>query len=322
MLLIICFWFLLSVKSVFAVDGTFELYPNCEKIYDMLRKDDNLWLGTSGGLVCLDVKNGDCSLMDRPLLDSVIRHPDLCVGPDGSVCALLNTGLTSDTTLGVGSFQDGEWSVIPFQVQSGHGGFRNLLYDREGTLWAFGGVVSSGPGIFRYDGEWEYLDVIEFTGSKDVYSMAEGPNGEIWFAPYGGLMRYYNEVWIWFPFEGSHPFMNITVDRDGTVWGVNSGAVYSFQPGKFTQYPVEGQSWKPIAVDDRNCLWCASKSGIMSYEGSSWKLWDNDEVGYAFDTVLSCYTYGNEVWFSAEKDSYPFLLCYKGPSMEKIRTAE
>lgn len=309
-LYVICF--LLSVQSVFAVDGTFELYPNCSVIYDMLREGDNLWLGTNGGLIRLDVNNGDCRLMERPLLDNVIRHPDLCVGPDGSICALLNVGLTSDTTVGVGSFKDGEWSVMPFQGK--YDCFRNILYDRNGMLWAVGGRLGTGPGIFRYDDEWKNLGVADLTGSNDVYSIAEGPEGDLWFAPHGGLLKYDNGYWDWYPFEDRLSIDNITIDRNGTLWGSKRGTVCSFCEGQLTLHPVTGE----VTVDDHNCVWCASEKGIMSYTGSSWKLWDDDEIGYPFDIVDGCYSYGNEVWFSAEKDGYPFLLQYSDRAWRKF----
>jgi PAS domain S-box-containing protein len=172
-----------SARGLFRFDGVkFEEYqpqPGVElpshNIYSLMATPDGgLWIafrpiGTGF------LKNGSLTVLTRPeeMPDSPIHS--FALDHDGRLWAGTETGLelrqgTRWTLIG------NDWNLPPEMV-------RDILVDSEGTLW----VANMKTIAFLRRGSKTFVP----TGAagKDVITLAQAPNGRVWFSDYNGVLR-------------------------------------------------------------------------------------------------------------------------------------
>jgi ligand-binding sensor domain-containing protein len=66
-----------------------------------------------------------------------------------------------------------------------------------------------------------------------VYSIAQGPDGVVWFGTNRGVTAYDGQTWRSFP-SGPHKehVYTLAIDPDGAVWAGAKGAVLRLTPAK------------------------------------------------------------------------------------------
>jgi ligand-binding sensor domain-containing protein len=181
--------------------------------------DGALWFGTEGGLSRL--KEGAWTTW---------RHADGLGGPNPR-------GLKASGRPGFGALHPGEHSHDLTTLDTSGAETYNedyvfsLLVDRrDGALW----VGTWGGGVARFDGrKFENHTADEGLAGNVVYSIAQGPDGALWFGTNHGLSRYDGTRWINYAkadgLKGDDVYA-VAVDPDHMVWVGQKGAVTRLAP--------------------------------------------------------------------------------------------
>jgi ligand-binding sensor domain-containing protein len=181
--------------------------------------DGALWFGTEGGLSRL--KDGTWTTW---------RHADGLGGPNPR-------GLKASGRPGFGALNPGEHShdlttLDPTGAETYNENYVfSLLVDRrDGALW----VGTWGGGVARFDGEkFENHTADEGLAGNVVYSIAQGPDGALWFGTNHGLSRYDGTRWMTYAKADGllgNDVYAVAVDPDHNVWAGQKGAVTRLAP--------------------------------------------------------------------------------------------
>jgi len=181
--------------------------------------DGALWFGTEGGLSRL--KDGAWTTW---------RHADGLGGPNPR-------GLKASERPGFGALRPGEHShdlttLDPSGAETYNEDYVfSLLVDRrDGALW----VGTWGGGVARFDGEtFENHTAEEGLAGNVVYSIAQAPDGALWFGTNHGLSRYDGIRWMnYTKADGliGDDVYAVAVDPDHVVWVGQKGAVTRLAP--------------------------------------------------------------------------------------------
>jgi ligand-binding sensor domain-containing protein len=144
------------------------------------------WVGTSGGLVRYDVRDGSFHLYDTRsgLLSNgvfAVRkvHGKIAVGTYGGGLSLLDE-------------RSGSWTTYNIPEGLGDGFVYDVRTMQNGDIW-----IATWTGANRVRGgslddrsQWDHFTVENTKGGLPndwVYGLAEGKNGDVWFATEGGM---------------------------------------------------------------------------------------------------------------------------------------
>ncbi|HEU0122349.1 MAG TPA: two-component regulator propeller domain-containing protein, partial [Bryobacteraceae bacterium] len=217
-----------GVISVFRTD-----YPNLRSmeyppgdgrnnIHEILRrKNGELWMATSAGLVVRTTQGESYSL------DAVNGRP---LG--------ILTGLNEDSQGGVwvssgssfgGAYRlyNGTWNHVGRAGGLTDWPVHRIRRDRDGNLWFlsnaahFQGKPEQAGAFLWRDQQFRKLDRAAGMPDSAVTTMAQAPDGSLWFGGYGGLVRYANGEWeqplAAAGITGMRVF-DISIAPDGAVW--------------------------------------------------------------------------------------------------------
>jgi len=248
-----------------------------------------LWMGTFGGGVHF-WKDG---VLRSPSVRGLQRMFVFSLCPRESGALWMSSGAEDLYILQGERLERAPWDAHGVKV---------LLADGQGRLWA---GLKDGVG---YWSEEESSGVIlqEGFASAAVRTLAEGPDGSIWFgSDDGSLYQFHtNGLTRFRPSDelASQPIWSLLVDADGTVWaGTFRGGLLRFKDGGFTRYTVnEGLPSDVISQlldDGMGRLWCGSHQGIFHVAFSSFGT-----AEYGESRPLDCVAYG-------KPDGLPTLEC-------------
>lgn len=181
--------------------------------------DGALWFGTEGGLSRL--KDGAWTTW---------RHADGLGGPNPR-------GLKASGRPGFGALNPGEHShdlttLDPSGAETYNENYVfSLLVDRrDGALW----VGTWGGGVARFDGKtFENHTADDGLAGNVVYSIAQAPDGALWFGTNHGLSRYDGTRYMnYTKADGllGDDVYAVAVDPDHMVWAGQKGAVTRLAP--------------------------------------------------------------------------------------------
>jgi ligand-binding sensor domain-containing protein len=157
------------------------------------------------------------------------------------------------------------------------------------------------------DGEWTNV-ITEGLADRQVNSIAEGPDGSLWFATAGGVSRFDGEEWTTYTtLDGlaDNDSTALAVDGAGSVWvgsgsgGYTGGGMSRFDGQAWTTYPLPAQTSfnnvAALAVDGDGIAWAvayhpqqfSSQSALFRFDGQQWIAEGgagplNDDLVYAF----------------------------------------
>lgn len=236
----------------------------------------------SDGLKVWDPRTGSVEEYDQDdgLLDEGVY--DIARAPDGTLWlatyeganmyqeGVFKEGLTNDTGL-VGNTT---W---------------DLWIDSSGTIWV---DTSNGYVLTAYDGEslTHYSDASISASYADWYdiaavfpqwtqvnSMAEAPDGSLWFGTNGnGLLHYDGIEWrIYDEADGlaTGSVSAVAVDRDGRVWmDVIEGDLTTFDGETFASIDPEtfGYDWTIYP----SAIWVGGSMVVLRYADDVWEYWE------------------------------------------------
>ena len=230
-----------------------------------IRKDGsgNLW-----------VRAQNYGMLELPLGQIGFRKPDLPVAPSaiGGVPAIDDGGrilLPSPDGLLI----QGERGWQKIDRSSGlRGTVYSTFEDRQHSLW----IGLAGRGLAQWQGyrEWESYSVASGLASDIVYEVLPQPDGSLWVATEGGLLRgsrgQYGIVWTKVPGLSGFPVHSLQADPHGDLWiGTEThGAVrMDARTGRVKWFTDEqglsGKAAYTLRFDREQRLWAATDAGLF-----------------------------------------------------------
>lgn len=160
------------------------------------------------------------------------------------------------------------------------------------------------------DGEWRtYL--CDGPLNYSVTRVAAGTDGALYCMGVGGIAGFDGESWTYYTGEDCSTVWKkeyaSVVDASGVIWYIESGSrgVVAVEGGEETHYTAEDGFAEGrvhvIAAGPDNTVWFATDSGVTSFDGSAWTVWNGaDSPG---DTTISDITIDNDgvVWAAGRK---------------------
>jgi len=169
---------------------------------------DNVWIGNEGGVNMYDGKTW-----------AVWTHKDgLGATNNENLPVSDNTGLGTRSRHDLSVMDQGTMTYNPNYVFS-------LLVADDDTVWA----GTWGGGVSHFDGKtWTNYTVKDGLAGNIVYTVAQGPDGIMWFGTSGGLTRYDGKQWSKITrkdgLTDNHIYA-IAPTEDGQVWAGSKSAV-------------------------------------------------------------------------------------------------
>lgn len=278
--------------------NTGSLFSTGEAVLDLLPVGDDIWAGTSNGVVRCDLKTG------------TFKRYTTADGLGSDVAAKLaldshGNVWTTNRIAGVSRFDGTKWTN--FKVQDGliSNDVITLAADRQGGVW-----VSAYWGVSYWDGnKWESftnLDpkepIVGGSGNPNNQNATVIKDGQIsaadvivvdsrdsvWFsARGGGATRFDGQNWTYFSTEVGVPrgVSAISQDKNGNVWFGGWTGVARFDGTNFEALPIkEYQSIIPrpfvedIFQDNHGNIWVAAYGGgISRYDGRDWYVFTSED---------------------------------------------
>jgi signal transduction histidine kinase/ligand-binding sensor domain-containing protein len=269
-------------------------------------RDGAIWAGTEGaGLYRFSdeswVHHGAEDGLENPFVWSVTE------GPKGRVWA---------ATWGGGVFlqEGGRFGRVPGMEE-----FRTpvpaVMHAKDGTVW-----MGSGSGLLQYDsGRVRRFGATEGLVSPDVRSLAEGPDGAIWFGMLGGGLGWTKDGQVrQFGKKDGLPsefIRGLRFDEKGALWICTAGGGLSrFYKGAFkTIGPEQGlprNSLSDIQDDGRGRFWISAQGGIIRVS--------KDELDRCADGTLARV----DAVLDGVEDGLPTVECSGGMQPASARTAD
>lgn len=159
------------------------------------------------------------SMFDKPIRQMDIYGDTLYIAQDGGIGRLVS-GV--DGISGASRWAS-EFGITPFS-----GNIRSVEVNGMDKQWFGTDVgVETHTGYFAKE-NWDLYSTENGLVNKDVISIAEDPDGGLWFGTYGGVSHLSDGVWT--SYTTADGLLNDTVydigfDLDGSVWlGTGSGA--------------------------------------------------------------------------------------------------
>lgn len=172
-------------------------------------KQDRVWFGTEGGVSMFDGKTWRSW-----------NHKDGLGAPNANnLPASTNTGLGTRMRHDLSMFSgDGKLTYNPNYTFC-------ILVSLDQSVWA----GTWGGGVGHFDGtNWHNYTTKEGLAGDIVYSIAQEPNGIMWFGTSGGVSRYDGKTWHNFTKETglleNHVYA-IAVAPNGDIWAGTRGGV-------------------------------------------------------------------------------------------------
>lgn len=261
-------------------------------------RDGYLWLATFGGLVRFDGNTFTTFVTnDTPNLIN-IRISALYEDRNG----VLWIGSENGDLM---KYQDGKFSVV-FQNPSNHRSIIKIFLDRQNRLW----LLNDGATIFNPETKEakfyetnEMLDPNSYFNSphKDkndfarIFAIKEAPDGSIWMASDGGLIKYQDGKFTnYFRLKGvpidifGNPvdfIRDFCFDKQGSIWVLSANEYGRFENGVFTplfrfsDLPNEKRiEPSALTVDSEGNVFFVHQKSLYKVSGGNWEKFDISDV--------------------------------------------
>jgi ligand-binding sensor domain-containing protein len=169
---------------------------------------DRVWFGTEGGV----------SMFDGTTWTEWTHGDGMGAGNPAALPASDNTGLGTRRRHDLGILSGGQATYNPNYVFSLH-------VAPDDSVW----VGTWGGGVSHFDGQrWSNLTAADGLAGNIVYSIAQTPDGALWFGTHRGLSRYADGRWQTIDRRDGLLENNVyalAVDGDGNLWAGTLGGV-------------------------------------------------------------------------------------------------
>jgi len=169
---------------------------------------DRVWFGTEGGV----------SMFDGSDWTEWTHADGMGAGNPNSLPVSDNTGLGTRRRHDLGILSGGQATYNPNYIFSLH-------VASDDTIW----VGTWGGGVSHFDGErWSNLTAADGLAGNIVYSIAQTPDGALWFGTHRGLSRFDGERWQTIDRRDGlleNNVYTLIVSEDGDLWAGTLGGV-------------------------------------------------------------------------------------------------
>jgi signal transduction histidine kinase/ligand-binding sensor domain-containing protein len=318
--------------------------------------EGNIWVGTGGGLNALRPRkvrmvNPPDEWQGLPVLSFVVgRAGDIWAGTEGAGLYHNEGNHWKRYTETNGLSNLFVWSVLETKrgdlfVGSWGGGLRvkrkesfeapgdlsqitapvlALFEGHRGELW-----IGTRSGLHCYeDGKLNWFAGQEKLGSPDVRTIAETPDGALWFGMLGGGLGCWKDGTLkqFRKTDGlsSDFVLALYAERDGTLWiGTSDNGLCRLRDGKFatisTPQRMLASIISQIVDDDAGNLWLGSHHGILRVSKADLNRCADGEV-----SSVRCLSYGKAEGLASQKCSGGFQpgVCKSGDGALWFPTAK
>jgi len=161
------------------------------------------------------------------------------------------------TDRGVATHDDSGWSVIGAAEGLPIEWARDVLEDREGSIWI------ASLGVHRMLGRGELTSYDRRSGLPNavIWCFLWDRAGRLLVGTDLGLARSTPTGWETVPGTAGHQIRSVIEDADGTLWMAGSPAEVLRVGGDIHAYPVAGRTVLKLVRDNDGALWAATRGG-------------------------------------------------------------
>lgn len=301
---------MLTINSWIAHAQTAEWvnYTNGEFVRAIVQEGNDLWIGTTGGLVKLDPLTGNKTYFEKSTSDL----------PDNYINAIVvdNAGNKWIATkqAGLVKFDNTVWTAYyPMGISLPHDEITSLCYHNN-TLWI--GTFSSGFASF--DGQnWVFYNTSTIQGApsqiNNVSSINVEQGGKIWIGCHAGLVGFDGTNWELFAKNITPGYPNgsvnsIQIDSQNNKWMVigqyNDGALAKYDNTQMQFWTTTNSTlpnhWvNSLDIDQNGLIWVCHMAGISTFDGTSFiNHYSTGNTGLPVNEVNRVYVDSNGTkWF-------------------------
>jgi ligand-binding sensor domain-containing protein len=303
---------MLTLTNLFAHAQTPEWvnYTNGEFVRAIVQEGNDLWIGTSGGLVKLDLLTGNKTHFEKSssgLPDNYINA--IVVDNDGNKwIATKQAGLVK--------FDNTVWTAYyPMGTNLPHDEITSLhFHSNSNTLW----IGTFSNGLASYDGQnWAFYNTSTMQGApsqiNNVSSINVEQGGKIWIGCHAGLVGYDGTNWELFAKNITPGYPNgtvngIQIDNQNNKWMVigrhDDGALAKYDNTQMQFWTTTNSAlphhWvNSLEIDQNGLIWVSHMAGISTFDGTSFiNHYNTGNTGLPVNGVNRVYIDSNDTkWF-------------------------
>jgi len=244
----------------------------------LLVDGDDVWVGTSGGLVRFKPKTGLHHIYDNSIdgiLSNAVFH--LSIHNNQLLVGTYGGGLS------VFGLADEQWRNINIPQGLADQFVYDIALTENGDLWiaTWSGVNRVRNGELFNESAWELFTVENTQGGLPnpwVYAIEQDRRGNLWFATEGGLARYDGKQWESWTHEDG---LGAAIDMLGSTFDA-----MSIDPATSSNHYTEQKreqglqdinvAYNPnyviaLAIDSDDMVWAGTwGAGLARYDGEQW----------------------------------------------------
>lgn len=229
-------------------------------------ENNNLWLGTSGGLIKFD--GNECFTEQWDFIPGFITAihieymTSIWVGSEFGLYYFNGTlGYQFITGAGLADFQA-----------------RDVSIDRENNIWFF-----NGDGIVRFNGiAWKYYSnpALKTSDRKWLTAITFDQNNTLWCGAKDQLWKFDGKNWSLvktFDYSGYDQISTMTFDKNNNIWiGFTDSGIATNDGTGWNHFTSDNTALPDNAIyamlcDGENKIWVGSGKGITVYDRFNWR---------------------------------------------------
>ena len=211
-----------------------------------------------------------------------------------------------------------EFDGSSFVDHGSKGSIRSLFIDGNDNIWA----GTNSNNLDEYNGStWSHYETSNSGLPKGISigKIYYDSNGGLWITSSSsdiGVIVYDGTTWKTFNSTNSglqrNDISQVVEDRDGNIWAASSYGISVYDGANWTKkndylnLNIYDSAINDMAVDTSNNIWIApGNSGLIKYNGSSWKQYDMSNTPLPVNNITAIYADSNgTMWFAYNDDSY------------------
>ncbi len=187
---------------------------------------------------------------------------------------------------------------------------RAIFQDSTGYLWiGSSSLLINGGGVSRYDGHsFEILDTDDGLADNSVTSIAETPDGSLWFGTYEGLSQLLNgKIQSLTEAQGlpSRYITSLATAPDGSLWIGTKSGLARLANKKIDRFAEQDGLPNKLILDleasSDGGVWIGTAGGAARYEAGRFEPF-TEKHGLAGKKVLAIHqTQEGTIWFGTDE---------------------